>query len=68
MGIGKSCGVPDNLRSTKYITLLEIKAPMMIQKLKEKIITSKDPIMLMIIRAKEATGNPKMTAPFLMFL
>ncbi|WP_262710266.1 MULTISPECIES: hypothetical protein [Antarcticibacterium] len=41
---------------------------MMIQKLKEKMTTSNEAIMHIIIMAKEETGSPKMTAPFLMFL
>ncbi|WP_168194564.1 hypothetical protein [Antarcticibacterium arcticum] len=43
-------------------------APMMIQKLKEKMMTSKEATTQIIIRAKEEMGSPKMTAFFLMFL
>jgi len=37
-------------------------------KLKEKMITSREAIMLHIIRANKGRGSPKMTARFLMFL
>ena len=41
---------------------------MMIQKLKEKMITSNEATMQIIIRAKNEMESPKITAPFLMFL
>ncbi|MDT0647104.1 hypothetical protein HC174_12120 [Salinimicrobium sp. CDJ15-81-2] len=47
---------------------MRIKALMMIQKLKEKMMTSNEATTQIIIKAKEEMGSPKMTAPFLMFL
>ncbi|MDT0690917.1 hypothetical protein RM549_14055 [Salegentibacter sp. F188] len=41
---------------------------MIIQKSKEKMMTSKEATTQTIIRAKEDMDSPKMTAPFLMFL
>lgn len=42
--------------------------PIIIPKLKEKIMTINDASMDIIIRAKSEMGSPKMTACFLMFL
>ena len=47
---------------------LKVIAPIIIPKLKEKMIIKSDAIIEIIIRANREIGSPKMTACFLMFL
>jgi hypothetical protein len=51
-----------------YRAALKIRMPMIILKLKEKMMISNDAKTETIINANREMGNPKMTARFLMFL
>ncbi|WP_456866271.1 hypothetical protein [Galbibacter sp. BG1] len=51
-----------------YNTLLKIKVPTTIPKLKENIMTNREAIMHIISTANKEMGSPKMTACFRMFL
>jgi hypothetical protein len=51
-----------------YKAALKTNTPMIIPKLNEKIIMSKEAMMDIIITAKRERGSPKITALFLMFL
>lgn len=66
--IRKSCGVFDIRIKARYNALLNSSMPMIIPKLKEKIITNNEAIVLTIIIANMEMGSPKMIARFLMFL
>jgi hypothetical protein len=63
-----SCGLFVILISAIYRPTFKIITPIIIPKLKEKIMTNSDATTEIIIRANRERGNPKMTARFLMFL
>jgi hypothetical protein len=48
--------------------VLKINTPIMIPKLKEKMMIKREATIEIIIKANNETGSPKMTALFLMFL
>jgi hypothetical protein len=66
--IWKSCGLYVILVSATYREELKTNTPMIIPKLNEKMMMSKEAKMETIIRANREMGSPKMTARFLMFL
>jgi hypothetical protein len=51
-----------------YRPIFNTITPMIIPKLKEKIMTNNEATTEIIIRANREMGSPKMTALFLMFL
>jgi hypothetical protein len=51
-----------------YNAALKMSMPMIIPKLKEKMMINSEAKMETIINANREMGNPKMTARFLMFL
>ena len=51
-----------------YKAALKMSMPMIIPKLKEKMMINNDARMETIIKANSEMGNPNMTARFLMFL
>jgi hypothetical protein len=51
-----------------YRPVLKIRMPMIIPKLKENIMTRREPTILIIIRANREMCSPKMTACFLISL
>lgn len=51
-----------------YSAELNTKTPIIIPKLNEKMMTSSEATMQTIMSANSDMGNPKMTAPFLIFL
>jgi hypothetical protein len=64
----KSCGLLAILVSATYREALSTSTPMIIPKLKEKMMMSNEAKMETIIKANREMGSPKMTARFLMFL
>ena len=64
----KSCGLFVIRISAIYKPTLNVIIPTIIPKLKENIITRREAITEIIIRANREMGSPKMTARFLMFL
>ena len=51
-----------------YRAALKIRMPIIIPKLKEKMMINNEARIETIIKANREMGNPKMTARFLMFL
>lgn len=51
-----------------YKAASKMSMPIIIKKLKEKMMINSDARMATIIKANREMGNPKMTARFLMFL
>nr|AOE09502.1 hypothetical protein [uncultured bacterium] len=66
--IWKSCGLWFIRVKATYNAALNTNIPIIIPKLKEKIITNSDASMETIIKANREMGSPNMTARFLMFL
>jgi len=66
--IWKSCGLWVIRVKATYNAALKINIPIIIPKLKEKIMTNSDARIETIIKANREMGSPKMTARFLMFL
>jgi len=66
--IWKSCGLWFIRVKATYKAALKTNIPIIIRKLKEKIITNSDASMETIIKANREMGSPNMTARFLMFL
>jgi hypothetical protein len=63
-----SCGLFVILISAIYSPIFNTITPIIIPKLKEKIMTKSEATMEIIIKANREMGSPKMTALFLMFL
>tara|TARA_R110000850_G_scaffold109507_5_gene222580 strand:+ start:1297 stop:1521 length:225 start_codon:yes stop_codon:yes gene_type:complete len=68
LAIWNNCGLWAILVSATYREALNTNAPMIIPKLKEKMMINSEAKMETIIRANREMGSPKMTARFLMFL
>ena len=66
--IWNSCGLCAILVNATYKEALNINTPIIIPKLKEKMMMSNDTKMETIIKANREMGSPKMTARFRMFL
>jgi hypothetical protein len=66
--IWNSCGLWVILVSATYREALKTNTPIIIPKLKEKMMMSSDAKMETIFKANREIGSPKMTARFLMFL
>tara|TARA_R110000796_G_scaffold51677_7_gene121920 strand:- start:1425 stop:1649 length:225 start_codon:yes stop_codon:yes gene_type:complete len=66
--IWKCCGFLVIRVKATYNAALKTNIPIIIPKLKEKIITNSDASMETIIKANREMGSPNMTARFLMFL
>ena len=68
LAIWNSCGLWVILVKTTYREALKTNTPIIIPKLKEKMMMSNEAKIETIIKANREMGNPKMTALFLMFL
>jgi len=74
MSLGNTLAMWNNLGlleiriRTVYKAPLNRKAPTIIAKLKEKMITKREATIHIISKANRGKGSPKMTAPFRMFL
>jgi len=66
--IWKSCGLWFIRVKATYNAALNTSTPIIIPKLKEKMMMSNEAKMETIIKANREMGSPKMTALFLMFL
>ena len=66
--IWNSCGLWAILVSATYREALKTNTPIIIPKLKENMMMSKEAKIETIIKANREMGSPKMTALFLMFL
>lgn len=66
--IWNSCGLWAIRVSATYKEALNTSTPIIIPKLKEKMMMSNEAKMETIIKANREMGSPKMTALFLMFL
>jgi hypothetical protein len=66
--IWKSCGLCAIRVKATYREALNTNTPIIIPKLKEKMMMSNEAKIETIIKANREMGNPKMTALFLMFL
>tara|TARA_R110000764_G_scaffold81207_2_gene160918 strand:- start:3856 stop:4089 length:234 start_codon:yes stop_codon:yes gene_type:complete len=68
LAIWNSCGLWVILVKATYREALNTNTPIIIPKLKEKMMMSNEAKMETIIKANREMGSPKMTARFLMFL